>query len=66
MLLLTSSLLHFSDVDYFPVSDTIRVRIVTVVWKLCAVSVFVVRFKYVKKEATASNRLCGLKIEQLI
>lgn len=66
VLLLTSSELHFPDVDYFPVSDAKRVRIVVVVRELRALPVFVVRFEYVKKETAAPNSLCGLKIGMLL
>jgi len=63
---LTSSELHFPDVDYFPVSDAKRVRVVVVVRELRALPMFVVRFKYVKEETAAPNSLCGLKNGQLL
>lgn len=66
LLLLTSSELHFPDVEYFPVSDAKRVRVVVVIWELRALPMFVVRFKYVKEETAAPNGLCGLKNGQLL
>jgi len=43
------------------VSDAKRVWVVVVIWELCALPMFVVRFKYVKEETTAPNGLCDLK-----
>lgn len=65
-MLLTSSELHFPDVEYFPVSDAKRVRVVVIVRELRALPMFVVCFKYVKEETAAPNSLCGLKIGQLL
>lgn len=59
LFLLTSSKLHFSDVEYFPVSDAKRVWVVAVVRKLRAFPVFVVRFEYVEEKTAAPNSLCG-------
>jgi len=43
------------------VSDAKRVWVVVVIWELCALPMFVVRFKYVKEETAAPNGLCDLK-----
>lgn len=54
---LTSFQFHFPDIDHFPVSHAIRVRVGVVIWEMHALPVLAVRLEYVEKEPAAPDRL---------